>query len=132
MQHPEDLFFRALGDATRRRLLFLLLCAGELCVCELTAALGQSQPKISRHLAHLRAAGLVSDRRRGQWIFYRLRPDLPSGARDVLAAAARHVRTAPPYADDAAALAAIPGRRTGGPCGAASGTATSRQEEIRR
>jgi ArsR family transcriptional regulator len=62
---------KALGDETRLRILKLLL-KGELCVCELEAALKLPQSKVSRHLTVLRTAGLVNDRRKGQWIFYSL------------------------------------------------------------
>ena len=116
MEPDHDLFFRALGDETRRRMVFLLHQGGELCVCELTAALGLSQPKISRHLAQLRAAGLVQDRRRGQWIFYRLAAGLPAWVMAVLAAAHHGARGSAPYRDDAAALASLPGRLAGAPC----------------
>ncbi|AUM69723.1 MULTISPECIES: metalloregulator ArsR/SmtB family transcription factor [Pseudomonas] len=75
--NPVDVF-KALADDTRTRIALLLAREGELCVCELTAALGLSQPKISRHLAQLRSAGLLSDRRQGQWVYYRLHPQLPS------------------------------------------------------
>ncbi len=64
--------FYVLSDATRRHLLALLCIEGELCVCELVAALDDIQPKISRHLAVLREAGWVSTRREGTWMFYRL------------------------------------------------------------
>lgn len=84
---PTDLF-SALSDTTRLRCLALMLRAGELCVCDLTAILELSQPKVSRHLAYLRARGLVADRRVGQWIYYRLPRDLPPWARQVLRAAA--------------------------------------------
>ncbi|MBX6378662.1 MAG: arsenate reductase (thioredoxin) [Clostridia bacterium] len=63
--------FRALGDPTRLRILSLLR-DGELCVCELTAALEAPQPAVSQHLRRLRQAGLVSERRAGQWVFYAL------------------------------------------------------------
>jgi ArsR family transcriptional regulator, arsenate/arsenite/antimonite-responsive transcriptional repressor len=63
--------FRALGDETRLRLV-ALLAHGELCVCHLQGALELSQPLISRHLAVLRAAGVVADRRDGSWVHYRL------------------------------------------------------------
>lgn len=82
-------FFDALSDATRRRLLSLLLIQGELCVCELTAALDISQPKISRHLAVLRETGLLAVRREGTWIFYRLDPQLPLWAYRILETLAR-------------------------------------------
>jgi ArsR family transcriptional regulator len=71
-----ETFYRLLGDPTRLRCLQLLASQGELCVCELTTALDAIQPKISRHLATLREAGIVSDRRAGQWIYYRLHPEL--------------------------------------------------------
>lgn len=58
------------ADPIRRRILRLLLAEGALCVCELCAALPADQPKVSRHLARLRAAGLVEDRRAAQWVVY--------------------------------------------------------------
>ena len=70
--------FDALVDATRRRILALLVHQGELCVCELTAALDDIQPKISRHLAVLKDAGIVIPRREGTWMFYRLAGALPA------------------------------------------------------
>ena len=66
-------FFRALGDETRLRIV-ALLSHGELCVCHFQEALGASQPNVSRHLAVLRAAGIVEDRRKGSWVYYRLLP----------------------------------------------------------
>lgn len=63
--------FRALGDETRVRIV-ALLAHGELCVCHLQQALALGQPNISRHLAVLRAAGVVTDRRDGNWVHYRL------------------------------------------------------------
>ena len=60
--------FKACADATRLRILFLL-AVRELCVCEMMFALDLSQPKMSRHLALLREAGLVTDRRAGQWVY---------------------------------------------------------------
>ena len=64
-------FFKALADGTRLRILGLLL-GGEVCVCHIHETLGIPQPKASRHLAYLRRAGLVSTRREGLWIHYRL------------------------------------------------------------
>jgi ArsR family transcriptional regulator len=61
--------FRAFADATRLRLLNLL-CERELCVCELCELLDIDQPKISRHLAYLRRAGLVTVRKEGKWKYY--------------------------------------------------------------
>mgnify|MGYP001562830810 CR=1 FL=1 len=72
--------FDAVADATRRRILALLVSQGELCVCELTAALNDIQPKISRHLCVLKDAGVVIPRREGTWMFYRLAASLPAWA----------------------------------------------------
>lgn len=76
--------FKCLGDDTRSKITMLIVREGELCVCELTAALDQSQPKISRHLALLRSSGLLMDRRQGQWVYYRLHPDLPAWVTEIL------------------------------------------------
>jgi len=76
--------FKCLSDETRARATLLIAREGELCVCELVCALDDSQPKISRHLAQLRGCGLLLDRRQGQWVYYRLNPDLPAWVRDVL------------------------------------------------
>jgi ArsR family transcriptional regulator len=97
--------FTALAHDTRLRCLLLLLRHRELCVCELTRALGASQPHVSRHLAHLREAGLVSDRREGLWIHYQLAPDSPGWVRKVLQATAQGVREESPFAEDTEALA---------------------------
>ena len=76
--------FKSLADETRLRLMVLIQLQGELCVCELTEALAESQPKISRHLALLKKAGLLKDRRQGQWIFYRVSPELPGWVETIL------------------------------------------------
>jgi ArsR family transcriptional regulator len=68
---------KLLSDETRLNTVLLIQAEQELCVCELTAALEETQPKISRHLAMLRKAGLLQDRRQGQWVYYRLAEDLP-------------------------------------------------------
>ncbi len=70
---PFDLerFFQALGDRTRLRLLNLM-GDQEICVCYLVEILGAPQPKISRHLAYLRRAGVVAARREGKWMHYRV------------------------------------------------------------
>lgn len=89
-----DAFFAALGDPTRRRILALLQAGGERCVCVLYETLDLPQPKVSRHLGVLRAAGIVATRREGLWIHYRLHPDLPGWARRVLVAVAESIETA--------------------------------------
>lgn len=80
---PGDLF-KCLADDTRLRMLLLIYRHEELCVCELTEALQDSQPKISRHLGQLKTAGILKSRREGKWMFYRLNPALPAWARDLL------------------------------------------------
>ena len=80
---PEHLF-NLLADATRLRALMLIRSEGEVCVCELTYALEESQPKISRHLALMRDAGLVTPRREGKWMHYSLARNLPRWAACVL------------------------------------------------
>jgi ArsR family transcriptional regulator len=79
-----ETFTKATADQTRLRILLLLANGRELCVCELTQALDLAQPKISRHLAVLRETGLLLDRKAGLWVHYRLHPDLPAWAVDVL------------------------------------------------
>ncbi len=80
--------FKCLGDETRLMLMLLVLREQELCVCEMTHALEESQPKVSRHLAQLRQCGLLNDRREGQWVYYGLEPSLPAWAMTTLEAAA--------------------------------------------
>ncbi|HZS05858.1 MAG TPA: metalloregulator ArsR/SmtB family transcription factor [Blastocatellia bacterium] len=72
--------FKACADETRLRLLNLLAAEGEVCVCHLVDVLGTNQPKVSRHLAYLKRAGLVSDRKDGLWVYYRLAAPLAEHA----------------------------------------------------
>lgn len=79
LEEMENLFL-ALADKTRLRLLNLMR-ENEICVCFFTEVLGESQPKISRHLAYLRNAGVVSARREGKWIHYKIEfPENPFAA----------------------------------------------------
>jgi ArsR family transcriptional regulator len=72
-----ELLFKTLSDPTRLRLLNLL-AEEPVCVCDLHGTLGLDQPKVSRHLAQLRGAGLVEVERDGKWMHYRLaRPGDP-------------------------------------------------------
>ncbi len=70
-KNPVDLMFRAFSDRTRLRILHLL-GAGELCVCDIVRVLELPQPTVSRHLAYLRRAGLVTARKEGLWSHYAL------------------------------------------------------------
>lgn len=78
-----ELMFRALADNTRLRLLNLM-ASGEICVCYFVEVLKTSQPKISRHLAYLRRAGLVESRRDGKWIHYQIAQPPDPGAAHIL------------------------------------------------
>jgi ArsR family transcriptional regulator, arsenate/arsenite/antimonite-responsive transcriptional repressor len=76
-------FFQALGDNTRLRLLNLM-GEQEVCVCYFVEILGSPQPKISRHLAYLRSAGIVAARREGKWMHYRIVMPAHIGAAQIL------------------------------------------------
>lgn len=69
--------FRALGDDLRLAMLMLIQAQRKLCVYELTTALESSQPKVSRHLAILKEAGLLETERQGQWVYYFFHPQMP-------------------------------------------------------
>jgi len=88
-----EILFKALADRTRLRLISLI-GDSEVCVCFFVAILKSSQPKISRHLAYLRRAGIVAARREGKWMHYRLTepPDEHAARifREVRAALAEH------------------------------------------
>lgn len=103
-------FFQALADPTRLRCLMLMVTEDEVCVCEMAHALGEIQPKISRHLAALRMAGFVLDRREAQWIYYRLHPDLPAWMREMLLTSQQALAEQTPFCADRAALADMPNR----------------------
>lgn len=80
----KDLFFRALADRTRLRLLNLMRNE-EVCVCFFVEILKTHQPKISRHLAYLRKAGIVGARREGPWMHYRILEPADADAARILA-----------------------------------------------
>ena len=102
--------YPAIAHEIRLRCLLLLVEHEELCVCELTHAIGAAQPTISRHLAYLREAELVSDRREGLWIHYRINPELPVWVSNVLQETANGVRGVAPFTQDLAALKNMPNR----------------------
>lgn len=80
-----EALFRALSDRTRLRIL-ALLAQGEVCVCDIQTSLGIPQPTASRHLAYLRRSGLVTDRRKGLWVYYGLSEQADPVVRGVLGA----------------------------------------------
>jgi ArsR family transcriptional regulator len=86
-----DLLFRALADPTRLRLLNLI-ADREICVCYFVEILGISQPKISRHLAYLRRAGIAAARRQGRWMHYHLVTPQDAVASSILKETLKHLR----------------------------------------
>jgi len=101
---PVDVMFRAFADRTRLRLLHLLR-AGETCVCDLVGVLGVPQPKVSRHLAYLRRAGLVEGRKEGLWMYYKLTPARNRFHEKLLECLATCYADVPELAEDAEKLA---------------------------
>ena len=83
-----ETIFKALADTTRLRIVGILL-AGEVCVCDIHDSLGLPQPKVSRHLAYLRRASLVTARKEGLWVHYRL-ASLPDPVMQALLDAVGH------------------------------------------
>ena len=110
MLNETDTFFKMLADSTRLRCLLLMQAEGELCVCELTHALNLSQPKISRHLAHLREAGVLIARRNGTWMNYRIDPNLDNWALNILQQTLDGVRKSEPFISDSKMLDAMADR----------------------
>jgi ArsR family transcriptional regulator, arsenate/arsenite/antimonite-responsive transcriptional repressor len=98
-----DLLFRALADPTRLRLLNLI-ADREICVCYFVEILRMSQPKISRHLAYLRRAGIVAARREGKWMHYRLAIPKDQAAAGILRETLKHLRQTPEMKRDVSRL----------------------------
>jgi ArsR family transcriptional regulator len=97
--------FATLSDPIRLRALALIAEHGELCVCEVVAALDLPQPKVSRHLAVMRDAGLLRDRRDAQWVLYALSPDVPAWISAVTTAAVAAMENEPLHFKDSKRLA---------------------------
>jgi len=94
-----DAFFRALADPTRLRLLNLI-ADKEICVCYFVEILRLSQPKISRHLAYLRRAGIVGARREGRWMHYRLLNPADTANSEILKETLARLRQMPDMQSD--------------------------------
>jgi ArsR family transcriptional regulator len=109
-------FYKCLANATRLRCMMLLLTREELCVCDIVDSLDTSQPMISRHLAQLRACDLVSDHRKGQWMYYRLHAGLESWQHKVLTTTREGLQAQTPYADDLLRLKNIERQKQAGDC----------------
>ena len=97
--------FRALADPTRLRLLNLI-ADREICVCFLVEILRIGQPKVSRHLAYLRRAGIVESRREGKWMHYRLVAPRDDAARSILQETLKHLKQKPQMRRDVSRLGA--------------------------
>jgi ArsR family transcriptional regulator len=108
-----SLMFRAFSDPTRLRILRLLQ-AGECCVGDLVTALELPQPGVSRHLAYLREAGLVRDRKQGLWVYYSLAPAEGDFHRSLLCCLECCFREVPELQADARRAARL--RESGGCC----------------
>jgi ArsR family transcriptional regulator len=98
-----DVMFRAFSDRTRLRILNMLR-GGETCVCDLVDVLGAPQPKVSRHLAYLRRAGLVVSRKDGMWMHYRLATAKTTFHKSLLNCLACCFQSVPELAKDAERL----------------------------
>lgn len=92
-------FSRALSEETRLRIV-MLLSHGELCVCDLMAILGESQSKISRHLAYLKHSGIASSKRAGVWIHYSLKKPLDEKFQFHLQVLKKRFSSLPPFNRD--------------------------------
>lgn len=103
-------FFVILADDLRRRILMLLLAQRSLCVCELFYSLNVAQPKVSRHLALMRAAGVLNQRKCGKWVIYQLHRQMPLWASRILQEMAEGLNSEAICVDDAIRLAGMPKR----------------------
>jgi ArsR family transcriptional regulator len=112
-QTPVDLMFRAFSDPIRLRILHLLR-DGEMCVCDLVEVLRLPQPTVSRHLAYLRKAGLVTARDERSWSFYRLTAARGAFHRKLLACLGACFNDVPALASDRAHVRKL--RERGGCC----------------
>lgn len=98
-----ELFFSALSDRTRLRMLNLMR-DGEVCVCFFAEALNTNNPKISRHLAYLKRAGLVTARREGKWMHYKISAPKNANAAEILTFTMRLTKDDPQMLADNLAL----------------------------
>lgn len=92
--------YTVLSHPIRLRAAILIKQFKELCVCELIHALELQQPVVSRHLAQLKAAGLLESRKSGLWVYYRINKELPVWATKVLNETIKGVADEGPYKND--------------------------------
>ena len=101
-----ELFFAALSDRTRLRLLNLM-SDGEVCVCFFAETLGTNNPKISRHLAYLKRAGLVAARREGKWMHYKITEPKDKYAAELFASTMKMIAADPQMQTDTHTLVRV-------------------------
>jgi len=92
--------FSALSNETRLRCLHLIFRNDEVCVCEVTEALGINQPTASKALKSLKAAGVLRDRKDANWNYYRLNSDTQPGVRKIVAECCASLAKSADYAAD--------------------------------
>jgi ArsR family transcriptional regulator len=105
-----EILMKSLVVETRLRCVMLLVAEAELCVCEFGYVLEDAQPKISHHLGTLREHQVVQDRRAGQWVYYRLHPELPTWAIAMIQAVTLGVQGSEIYEGDQERLRTMPDR----------------------
>ena len=110
-----ETLFKALADATRLRILGLLL-TGEVCVCHIHESLRIPQPKASRHLAYLRRARLVAARKEGLWMHYRLARPATAFHKSLLSCLSCCFKSVPELAKDIERLGHAKGACYGSEC----------------
>jgi len=101
-----EVFFAALADKTRLRLLNLMR-GGEVCVCFFAETLETNNPKISRHLSYLNRASLVNKRRDGKWVYYRINEPNDKNASDIFNATLKMFDEDPQMASDRKRLISV-------------------------
>jgi ArsR family transcriptional regulator len=100
-----EVIFKALADESRLRIYSILLTSGELCVCDIEGTLRFTQTKVSRHLAYLKRAGLVKDRKQGLWMIYSAAEPKNEEQKHLLRAIAEGLKANPVAQRDAKHLA---------------------------
>lgn len=95
-----EVFFASLSHPLRLRVVMLLSRVDELCVCDLTQTLNISQPVLSKQLAQLKNAGILTSRRQGVWMHYQINSDLPEWAAKTLTVTFNGIGLSSPYYDD--------------------------------
>jgi len=100
MSFNNEIFFASLSHPLRLRVVMLLTRVDELCVCELTHALNVTQPVLSKQLAQLKNAAILTSRRQGVWIYYQINSDLPEWAANTLTVTFNGIGLSSPYHDD--------------------------------